>query len=128
MKFKSFMAMLVAGLLCIASFPACSDDDDDSKTYDYQIKMELTSPGDLSQTDVAAIKAAMSSAETQFGTQEITYKKAKEAFYTMVESLEKSFASQSLGNKQTVKITISMFNASSNKTDFSQVLEIKPKA
>ena len=29
MKFKSFIAMLVTGLLCITLFSACSDDDDD---------------------------------------------------------------------------------------------------
>lgn len=50
MKFKSFIAMLVTGLLCITSFSACSDDDDDKdKTYAYEMVLELTDAGDLSQ-------------------------------------------------------------------------------
>ena len=65
MKFKSFMAMLVAGLLCVASFSACSDDDDDKdKTYAYEMVLELTDAGDLSQDNIQVLNTTFATMES----------------------------------------------------------------
>ena len=81
MKFKSFIAMLVTGLLCITSFSACSDDDDDKdKTYAYEMVLELTDAGDLSQDNIQVLNTTFAAMESQVGTQYATPAAVKRIF------------------------------------------------
>ena len=97
MKFKSFIAMLVTGLLCITSFSACSDDDDDKdKTYAYEMVLELTDAGDLSQDNIQVLNTTFAAMESQVGTQYATPAAVKRIFNENVSQIKNSVARMKL--------------------------------
>lgn len=116
------MAMLAAGLLCIASFSACSDDDDDKdKTYAY----ELTDPGDLSQTNIQILNDTFSAMKSQVGTQRATPAKVKKIFDSSVSETKKTIGAlvSQMPHTKTVKITFGFNNTDTKKLEISQVFE-----
>lgn len=126
MKFKSFMAMLAAGLLCIASFSACSDDDDDKdKTYAYELAVELTDPGDLSQTNIQILNDTFSAMKSQVGTQRATPAQVKKIFDSSVSETKKTIGAlvSQMPHAKTVKITFGFYNTDTKKLEISQVFE-----
>ena len=126
MKFKSFMAMLVAGLLCVASFSACSDDDDDKdKTYAYEMVLELTDAGDLSQDNIQVLNTTFATMESQVGTQHATPAKEKQIFKENVSEIKNSIKTVLAGmsHTKTVKVTFGFFNTGTQKLEVSQVFE-----
>ena len=99
MKFKSFIAMLVTGLLCITLFSACSDDDDDKdKTYAYEMVLELTDAGDLSQDNIQVLNTTFAAMESQVGTQYATPAAVKRIFNENVSQIKKFCRNSSGGD------------------------------
>lgn len=127
MKFKAFMAMLLAGLLCVTAFSSC-DDDEDEDVYGYQLSLELTDPGDLSTEHIAAFNTAFKQLENEFGIEYLSRSDAKKSFNESVPRIQKNFEALDLSNQKTIKITIGFFNTGTQKMDYSSVIEIKPKA
>lgn len=121
------MAMLAAGLLCIASFSACSDDDDENKdkTYSYELVAELTDPGDLSQTNIQIFNSACAAMIAQVGTQRATPAKVKKIFNESLSGMKQTFESilAPMPHTKTVKITFGFYNTDTKKLEFSQVLQ-----
>ncbi len=126
MKFKSFIAMLVTGLLCITSFSACSDDDDDKdKTYAYEMVLELTDAGDLSQNDIEVLNLTFATLKSQAGTQYATPAKVKQVFNEHVSQIKNSVGTLVAGmsHTKTVKVKFGFFNTGTQKLEVSQVFE-----
>lgn len=128
MKIKSFLAVLLAGLVCVTSFTACDDDKDDDKTYGYQLVLELTEPGDIPADLISQLNQAFKTQINTVGTQYLTKSDAKKLFNQLVSTLQKSFDSVVKDNHKTVKITIGFFNSGTQKLDFSHTFEFKPVA
>lgn len=126
MKIKSFMAMLAAGLLCIASFSACSDDDDEKdKTYAYEMSLKLTDAGDLSQTDIQTLEDTFNYMESQVGTQYATPAKVKQTFNENVAQIKSSVGIlvKAMTHTKTVKVTFGFYNTGTQKLEVSQIFE-----
>lgn len=126
MKFKSFIAMLVTGLLCITSFSACSDDDDDKdKTYAYEMVLELTDAGDLSQDNIQVLNTTFAAMESQVGTQYATPAAVKRIFNENVSQIKNSVGTVVAGmsHTKTVKVKFGFFNTGTQKLEVSQVFE-----
>lgn len=120
------MAMLVAGLLCVASFSACSDDDDDKdKTYAYEMVLELTDAGDLSQDNIQVLNTTFAAMESQVGTQYATPAKVKQIFKENVSEIKNSIKTVLAGmsHTKTVKVKFGFFNTGTQKLEVSQVFE-----
>lgn len=126
MKIKSFLAVLIAGILCVTSFVACDDDDDDDKVYGYEAVVDLTDPGDLSAANITTLETAFTAEETAFGTQYMSKGDAKKAFDAAVSAMDKSLSAAIRDNTKTVKITFGLFNTGTQKLEFSKVFSIEP--
>lgn len=126
MKFKSFIAMLVTGLLCITLFSACSDDDDDKdKTYAYEMVLELTDAGNLSQDNIQVLNTTFAAMESQVGTQYATPAAVKRIFNENVSQIKNSVGTVVAGmsHTKTVKVKFGFFNTGTQKLEVSQVFE-----
>ena len=120
MKFKSFIAMLVTGLLCITSFSACSDDDDDKdKTYAYEMVLELT------DANIQVLNTTFAAMESQVGTQYATPAAVKRIFNENVSQIKNSVGTVVAGmsHTKTVKVKFGFFNTGTQKLEVSQVFE-----
>lgn len=121
------MAMLAAGLLCIASFSACSDDDDENKdkTYAYEMVVELTDAGDLSQTNIQTLESTFAAMVAQVGTQYATPAKVKQVFNETGSQIKSSIATilSAMPHTQTVKVTFGFYNTGTKKLEVSQVFQ-----
>lgn len=124
------MAMLVAGLLCVASFSACSDDDDDSKKYTYELSAELTDPGSMTTAEIQANETSLNYLENTYNAElsetPMTSKRAKQIFDTIVKEFKDGLKNTPNNLTQAVKFTFSMTNKSSGKVQFSEVVTIQP--
>lgn len=54
MKVKSFLAILLVGLMSVA-FVSCDKDDEKAETYLWKMTMAMTDPGDLSDQEIEQI-------------------------------------------------------------------------
>lgn len=130
MKFKSFIAMLVTGLLCITSFSACSDDDDDSKQYFYEFSIELTDPGSLTTDEIQTTKTALglfeSSTNSELSTMTLTPANAKKLLRNLAKKLQEASAETGSTLTKAVVYTLYMENESTGKIECTETVTIQP--
>lgn len=123
------MALLAAGLLCITSFSACDDDDDKDKekTYAYEMVLELTESGDLSQSDIQALNSTFQVMKSQVGTQHATSAAIKRIFDENVSSIKTSVGNLvgTMSHTNPVKVTFGFSNTDTKKLEVSQIFEFK---
>lgn len=119
------MAMLAAGLLCITSFSACSDDDDknDDKKYSYKMVLELTDAGDLSAAGVAMVKSTFETMVGIVGVQKETSARVNQIFNESVSDIKQDVDKllKSLPHSEPVKVTYGFYNIDKDKLEFSKV-------
>ena len=117
--------MLAAGLLCITSFSACSDDDDknDDKKYSYEMVLELTDAGDLSAAGVAMVKSTFETMEGIVGVQKETSARVNQIFNESVSDIKQDVDKllKSLPHSEPVKVTYGFYNIDKDKLEFSKV-------
>lgn len=123
------MAVLAAGLLCITSFSACDDDDDKDKdkTYAYEMVLELTQSGDLSQADIQTLNSTFQVMKSQVGTQQATPAAVKQIFDENVSSIKTSIGNLvgAMSHTNPIKVTFGFYNTDTKKLEVSQIFEFK---
>lgn len=124
------MAMLAAGLLCVTSFSACDDDEDDSKQYFYELAADLTDPGSMTPAEIKANQDDLDYLENYYNTNILTSTlssgNAKKALQKVVKKFKEGIAGEANTLTKPVTITFSMKNKSTGNVEFSETVTIQP--
>lgn len=123
------MAMLAAGLLCVTSFSACDDDEDDSERHLYEMIAELTDPGSMTPAEIQTSKEGLEiyvvSINQELSTIPQTSAKAKKTLKELVNNFRKMLDDSTL--TKAVTYTFSMKNKSMGKIEHTETLTIQPR-
>ena len=105
MKVKSFLAILLVGLMSVA-FVSCDKDDEKAETYLWKMTMAMTDPGDLSDQEIEQINMTFDVFDNQAY---LTTAEAKALFDELIVYFEDTFSKLQVSDiTKPVKITMTL--------------------
>lgn len=106
MKVKSFLAILLAGLMSVVFVSCDKEDDEKSETYLWKMTMALTDPGDLSDVEIEQINMTFDVFDNQAY---MTTAEAKALFDELIVYFEDTFSKLQVSDiTKPVKITMTL--------------------
>lgn len=106
MKVKSFLAILLAGLMSVVFVSCDKENDEKSETYLWKMTMALTDPGDLSDTEIEQINMTFDVFDNQ---SYLTTAEAKALFDELIVYFEDTFSKLQVSDiTKPVKITMTL--------------------
>lgn len=124
MKVKSFLAILLVGLMSVA-FVSCDKDDEKAETYLWKMTMALTDPGDLSDAEIEQINMTFDVFDNQ---SYLTIAEAKALFNELIVYFEDTFSKLQVSDiTKPVKITMTLASDEVSAGAMTHTFTINPQ-
>lgn len=125
MKVKSFLAILLAGLMSVVFVSCDKEDDEKSETYLWKMTMALTDPGDLSDAEIEQINMTFDVFDNQ---SYLTTAEAKALFDELIVYFEDTFSKLQVSDiTKPVKITMTLASDEVSAGAMTHTFTINPQ-